>query len=190
MKKEEQQVLEALDGIVRSQAVQTKLKPIIERVRAELTRKPKALMTWEPAPLEIFGRDLPGALRSAWIFVLRAGVDTGAERHPNSHQRMLTFAGAGDMKIDVKGAANEVSNESEIEWKSNILMSDPKAPLEQRWISIPQNVWHRPVTAEVADWVVVSFHTVPATELIEERPGARQMLYEAERKRTGQAVAD
>jgi len=27
-------------------------------------------------------------------------------------------------------------------------------------------------------WAVVSFHTVPTAELIEERPGAKQMLYE------------
>ena len=30
------------------------------------------------------------------------------------------------------------------------------------------------------DWIVVSFHTVPAEELIEERPGAKQMLYASE----------
>jgi hypothetical protein len=38
-----------------------------------------------------------------------------------------------------------------------------------------------------ADWVVVSFHTVPAAELIEERLGAKQMYYEAERKQGNQA---
>ena len=62
-------------------------------------------------------------------------------------------------------------------WQSNVLVSDPDAPLERRWISIPKNVWHRPVIPKGADWVVVSFHTVPAAELIEERPGARQMFY-------------
>jgi hypothetical protein len=50
------------------------------------------------------------------------------------------------------------------------LTSDSDAPLEKRWISIPQNVWHQPVISKEADWVVVSFHTVPAEELIEERP--------------------
>jgi hypothetical protein len=34
--------------------------------------------------------------------------------------------------------------------------------LEKRWISIPQNVWHQPIILKEADWVVVSFHTVPA----------------------------
>lgn len=184
MTKEERLTLETLEEIVRSEPVRAQILPIIERVRAELARKAKALMTWEPVALEMFGA-LPSAIRSGWIFILRAGTDTGAERHPNSHQRMLTFGGTGDMKIDVKGIRNDVEAESEIVWQSNILVSDPKAPLERRWISIPQNVWHRPVIPKGADWVVVSFHTVPATELIEERPGAKQIFYESERSNQG-----
>ena len=56
------------------------------------------------------------------------------------------------------------------QWQSNVLVSIPEAPLEQRWISIPQNAWHRPVVGADSDWTVVSFHTVPAEELIEEKP--------------------
>ena len=134
------------------------IRPIIERVRAELARKNEALMTWEPIPLTVFGRALPPEIRSAWVFVLRAGADTGAERHPNSHQRMMTFEGSGDMQTEERG-----------QWQSNILVSNREAPLEQRWISIPQNAWHRPVVGTDADWTVVSFHTVPAEELIEEK---------------------
>jgi hypothetical protein len=60
---------------------------------------------------------------------------------------------------------------------------DPDAPLERRWISIPTNVWHRPVIDAAGDWAVVSFHTMPAEELIEDRPddsreaGTKQMKY-------------
>lgn len=187
MTKEERSALETLDEIVRSKQVSAQIQPIVERVRSELARKPDVLMTWEPIPLATFGSELPPAIRSGWVFILRAGTDTGAERHPNSHQRMMTFDGMGDMKMDVKGTPNDVAEESEISWQSHILVSDPDASLERRWISIPKNVWHRPVIPKGADWVVVSFHTVPATELIEERPGAKQMLYESERKRTDQA---
>jgi len=77
---------------------------------------------------------------------------------------------------------SDVETESEIAWRSHILVSDLSAPFEKRWISIPQNVWHRPVIPTGADWVVVSFHTVPAAELIEERPGAKQMRYVARSK--------
>jgi hypothetical protein len=184
MTKDERSLLEILDRIVRSQPVRARILPIVERVRAELDRKPDALMTWEPIELSMFGPELPPSIRSGWVFILRAGVDTGAERHPNSHQRMMTFAGTGDMKLDAKGTPNEVKAESEIVWQSNVLVSNTDAPLERRWISIPQNIWHRPVIPKKAEWVVVSFHTVPAAELIEERPGARQMLYETERKRS------
>jgi hypothetical protein len=183
MTKQERQILETLDAIVFSKTVRSQIEPIIERVRAELRRKPDALMTWEPVPLTVFGNSLPKEIRSGWIFVLRAGVDTGAERHPNSHQRMLTIGGTGDMKIDIQSAKNDVASGSEIKWQSNVLIDDPNASLEQRWISIPPNVWHRPVIPTGADWVVVSFHTVPATELIEERPGAKRMVYETERNR-------
>lgn len=176
MTKEERSLLQTLDEIVRSGEVRARIEPIVDRVRADLARKTDALMAWEAIPLETFGA-LPPAIQSGWVFILRAGLDTGAERHPNSHQRMMTFAGTGDMKIDAKGTPNDVEAESEIAWHSHVLVSEPDAALERRWISIPKNIWHRPVIPKGADWVVVSFHTVSAEELIEERPGAKQMLY-------------
>jgi hypothetical protein len=169
---EERSPLESLDAVLRCENVREQIRPIIERVRAELARKKEALMTWEPIPLAVFGRKLPAEIRSAWVFVLRAVADTGAERHPNSRQRMLSFQGSGDMQTGEPG-----------QWQSNALVSDPEAPLERRWISIPPNVWHRPVVGRDADWTVVSFHTVLAEELIEERPdsrskdGTKQMKY-------------
>jgi hypothetical protein len=182
MTKEERSVLETLDEIVRSDKMRAQLRPIIERVRAELARKSDALMTWEPVPLDTFGDRLPPSIKSGWVFVLRAGTDTGFERHPNSHQRMVPLAGTGDMKTDSKGLPNDVKDESEIVAQSNVLVSDADAPLERRWISIPKNVWHRPVIAKGAEWLVVSFHAVPPDELIDERPGGKRMLYESERK--------
>jgi hypothetical protein len=164
--------LGSIDIILQSETVREQIRPIVERVRAELARKKEALMTWEPIPLTVFGRALPREIRSAWVFVLRAGVDTGAERHPNSHQRMMSFEGSGDMRTGEPG-----------KWQSNVLVSHPDAPLEQSWISIPQNVWHCPVVGTDADWIVVSFHTVIAEELIEERPddntknGTKQIKY-------------
>ena len=136
-------------------------------------------MTWEPIPLSVFGRALPPEIRSAWVFVLRAGADTGAERHPNSHQRMMSFEGSGDLQTGGPG-----------HWQSNVLVSNPEALLEQRWISIPQNVWHRPVVGVDADWAVVSFHTVLANELIEERPDTRSKLRTRQMKYLGRSGAN
>src|SRR5438270_1713781 len=172
MTQEEHARLESIDALLRSETIRRQVLPIIERVHAELARQKEALMTWEPIPLTVFGGALPPEIRSAWVFVLSAGADTGAERHPNSHQRMMTFEGSGDMQIREAG-----------QWQSNVLVSNRDAPLEQRWISIPQNVWHCPMVGADADWTVVSFHTVPAEELIEEKlddssqDGTKQMKY-------------
>ena len=172
MTKEERSRLETLDTALRSESVRENIRSIVVRVREQLARRTDALMSWEPFPLDVLATRLPPEIRSAWVFVLRAGADTGAERHPNSHQRMMSFEGSGDLQTGEPG-----------NWQSNILVSDSNAPLERRWISIPTNMWHRPVIDAATDWVVVSFHTVPAEELIEERPddsrdaGTRQMKY-------------
>ena len=175
MEPDERARLEKLDTIVRSDELRAEIYLIVDRVCTALSEKPETLMTWEPIPLDIFRQKLPREIRSGWIFVLRAGADTGAERHPNSHQRMMTLHGSGDMRVRADGATSS-------RWESNVLVSDPSAPLERRWISIPPNVWHRPVVGRNADWVVVSFHTVPAEELIEEKldesgAGTKQKKY-------------
>src|SRR5881398_3948890 len=159
MTKEERSRLEALDMALRSDRVREHIRSMVARLREQLARKKDALMGWEPFPLQVLVTTLPADIRSAWVFVLRAGADTGAERHPNSHQRMMSFEGEGDLQTGEPGS-----------WQSHLLIGDREAPLERRWISIPQNVWHRPVVGADADWTVVSFHTVPAEELIEEKP--------------------
>ena len=176
---EERSRLEALDTVLRSKNVREQIRPVVERVRAELARDKEALMAWEPIPLTVFGRALPPEIRSSWVFILRAAADTGAERHPNSHQRMMSFEGSGDLQTGGPG-----------HWQSNVLVSNPEALLEQRWISIPQNVWHRPVVGVDADWAVVSFHTVLANELIEERPDTRSKLRTRQMKYLGRSGAN
>jgi hypothetical protein len=172
MTPEEKVRLEKLDRVLSSPTVREQIAPIISRVQAKLARKIGALMTWEPIPLQIYGGGLPSEIRSSWVFVLRAGADTGAERHPNSHQRMMSIQGSGDMRTEEEGR-----------WRSNVLISKSDAPLEQRWISIPQNMWHRPMIPKGSDWIVISFHTVPAEELMEELPnsdsasGTKRMRY-------------
>ncbi len=176
MTSEERSRLESLDAVLRSENVREQIRAVVERVRAELAQNKDGLMAWEPIPLSVFGRALPPEIQSAWVFVLRAAADTGAERHPNSHQRMMSFEGSGNMQTGDPG-----------QWQSNVLVGDPKAPLERRWVSIPPNVWHLPLVGADADWAVVSFHTVPADELIEERPdssrkdGTKQMKYLAKK---------
>ena len=174
MSAQELTILESLDRIVHSSDLKRALQPIVNRVRQQLATDSQAVMGWEPMAISFFGDGLPTGIRSGWVFILRAGVNTGPERHPNSHQRMMSFIGTGDM---------QTRNTGDSPWTSNVLVSDPGKPLQQRWVSIPPNTWHQPVTPPGEDWVVVSFHTVPAEELIEERPseteasGTKQMHY-------------
>ncbi len=155
--REELKTLAELDAAVRRPGVQPIVEAIMARVQAKLANDPEATLAWEPVPLETYGGHLPEPIRSSWVFVLRAGTTSGAERHPNSHQRMMSCRGIGDLQTWESRA-----------FRSNVLVSDSKAPLEQRWVSIPVNVWHKPVMGS-EDWVVVSFHTAAADELIEER---------------------
>jgi hypothetical protein len=156
MDRDERTMLEVLDAAVRAAAAT--IAPIIAVVDRKLRERPGEVLAWETIPLETYGDRLPASIKSSWVFVLRADVETGAERHPNSHQRMMSYRGHGDFQT-----------KPEDTWVSHHLSSDPAGSLESRWISIPRNVWHQGVVGP-EDWAVVSFHTVREHELIEERP--------------------
>ena len=160
MDPQERLLLESLDSLVQSDAARAAIRPIVEQVRRKLAQDRAAPMAWAPVPLPAYGRSLPEPIQSSWVFILRARTATGAERHPNSHQRVMSFQGTGDLQTGGEG-----------DWHSHALICDWDADLEQRWLSIPTNVWHQAVVPDL-NWVVVSFHTVPAEELIEERPDA------------------
>lgn len=153
--REECAILEALDAALRRPGVREVIEVIAARAERALEADPKSKLAWEPVPLDTYGA-LPEMIRSSWVFVLRAGTTSGAERHPNSHQRVMGWRGTADLQTWEGG------------WQSNVLLSDPAAPLAERWLSIPVNVWHKPVMG-AENWVVVSFHTALENELIEER---------------------
>jgi hypothetical protein len=154
----ERDILRALDAAVFAPASAAALSRIGERVLATLARAPAEIEAWEAVPLRLYGGELPPEIRSSWVFVLRAGVTTGAERHPHSIQRMTSWSGGGDFQV----------HDGE-RWQSHRLESGSPGSLEERWISIPANTWHQGVVG-AKHWLVVSFHTVAAEELIEERP--------------------
>jgi hypothetical protein len=170
MDPQERLLLELLDGLLQLDAVRAAIRPLVELVRGKLAQDHAAPLAWVPIPLSVYGRSLPEPIRSGWVFILRAKTATGAERHPNSQQRMASYEGTGDLQTGGEG-----------QWRSNPLISDVSAPLEKRWISVPPNVWHQAVVPD-QDWVVVSFHTVPAEDLIEERPHAGDVSQTQQRR--------
>ncbi|MBA7587551.1 hypothetical protein ES708_29582 [subsurface metagenome] len=114
-------------------------------------------MAWEPIPLDLYNQQLINDIKSSWVFILRKNTFTGAERHPNSIQRMMSYKGYGDLQT-----------RAVFKWDSNLLESDFDGEIEKRWISIPTNVWHQGVVGD-ENWVVISLHTAEVSELIEER---------------------
>jgi hypothetical protein len=167
----ELQLLTSLDALLGRAEVRAEVDRITDQLERELGQH-KSAMAWQPVPVSIYG-ELPQGIQSSWVFVLRAAAVTGAERHPNSHQRVMSYRGRGDLQIDAGSG-----------WRSHELVSDPQAPLLERWASIAVNQWHQAVVPR-ENWVVVSFHTVTADELIEERPdgnSTRQRHYLAKEK--------
>jgi hypothetical protein len=154
---DELRLLSSLDRILRAPAAAAEIGAVVSRVRRHLSEHSAAALAWEPIPLSAYGPSLPGTIRSSWVFILRANTVTGAERHPNSIQRMVSWEGEGDFQT-----------KRDRSWESHFLTSDVSAPLDRRWITIPVDVWHQGVVPE-GDWVVVSFHTAAEEELIEER---------------------
>ncbi len=157
MEAKEIRVLEALERAVRTEPAEALIAEIVARVERSLEADPGASMAWEPIPLDVY-ESLPEGVRSSWVFILRARVVTGAERHPNSRQRMRSWRGGGDFQT-----------RPGTEWQSHLLRSDPGAAVDEQWLSIPPNVWHQGVVGD-QNWVVVSFQTASERDLIEERP--------------------
>ena len=154
----ERRTLEALDALLRQEFVRQALAPVVQRVEDSLNADAAKPLAWEPLDPSIYESSLPRGIRSSWVFVLRENTVSGAERHPNSVQRVMSYRGSADLQTKPGDT-----------WMSNRLVSQPDAPLEERWLSIPAGVWHQGVMG-AGNWVVVSFHTVLAEELIEERP--------------------
>lgn len=158
MTEDERNILQKLDDSLKRPSVVEKIDLIAARVERKLAQTSDSLLAWQPVPLDIYGTVLAEEIRSSWVFIIKAGATSGAERHPNSVQRVMSYRGTGDLQIwDGDG------------WLSHLLARDFETSLENRWAIVPINVWHQAVVPD-NDWVVVSFHTAPAHELIEERP--------------------
>jgi hypothetical protein len=146
-----------LDQIARRPTIMGPLGVILDRVMRKL-QAGTATMAWETVPLTTFDAVLPPSIASSWVFVIRADGETGPERHPNSHQRSLSLVGQGEFQL-WSGSG----------WESHPLTSAPDDPVDRRWVSIPPFTWHR-LYVGASPWGMVSFHTVPAADLVEEKP--------------------
>ena len=109
-----------LNEVVRSDSAASSIGTTLQRVLRQLDASAK-LMAWETVPLRAFADGLPESIRSCWIFVIRAGATTGAERHPNSHQRSYSLIGGGTFELRVG-----------TNWHSHPLTRTDRTSVEQR----------------------------------------------------------
>ena len=124
------------------------LDPIGDELLAELGDDPNgAKSTFRDIPLDLYG-ELPPDIRSAWLFALRKGFSHPPEYHPNSIQRMFALNRTGQFEV----------------WNGERWTRHVLAPGHS--LSIPAGSWHRAPALD-EHWVVASFHTAKATELIE-----------------------
>ena len=135
--------------------VRTMLLGVGATLEMILRAEPESRLAWKSIPLGLFV-DVPSEIQSAWVFALRSDTSTGAERHPNSIQRVTSLRGSADLQTwDGR------------QWQSHRLAASMETERRDAWLTIPVSVWHRPVVGSET-WIVVSFHTASDRDLIEE----------------------
>jgi hypothetical protein len=148
-------VVVELDRFLREGGGSEKLSPVLTRILRALDDGPDLPQAWEPLPKDFFAEPLPGGIVSCWAFALRAGGIFTNERHPNSWQRSIGIRGNALFEVYEDGR-----------WQPRpVAASGPD--VAARAVSIPPNMWHR-ITIGPETFVSLSFHTAPASELIEE----------------------
>jgi hypothetical protein len=104
------------------------------------------------AVLDLPPDELPPSIGSAWVFAIAGGTHPEPHRHPNSVQHLRSLSGEGRVVLSRIGADAR-----------QVFVLNAGRP----WLVIGQDVVHDVASTSAAEWVVASFHTVPAAELVE-----------------------
>ena len=152
------QVAAKLSHLLNSSRQRDVIAPALARVERSLTDHPDQPQAWEPLTLGALPFKVPPGVRSCWVFVLRAGALFGAERHPNSHQRTVALSGDALFELFIDDS-----------WSQRPMRAKNSEKDSASAVSIPPSVWHR-ITVGHMNFVSMSFHSVPAEQLIEETP--------------------
>ena len=146
---DESAVMKQLTERLGEPAVAATLDPIGDELLAELGSDPDGpKSTFRAIPPDLYG-ELPADIRSAWLFALRKGFDHPSEYHPNSIQRMFALKRSGRFQV----------------WDGREWVTRSLRPGDAG-LSIPFDTWHRAPALD-EDWVVASFHTADANQLVE-----------------------
>jgi hypothetical protein len=156
MDRREKTFLRKLEGVLERRPTRIAIDAAISEAKGQLDADRQSQVGSVQVPLSECGQSLPADIKSCRVFVLRAGSEFQTERHPNSHQLVLSLEGTGKIRVFEKPTPRDV-----------FLRSDMHGPLELRWASLSENIWHQPVSGN-EDWVVLTFHTASEMELIDE----------------------
>ena len=156
MTADELQIIQQLDALVFSKAALPAIELLAKQLTDQLHGKPTANFVRRELPLELFGASLPKEIGSSNVYVIRPSVSSGMERHPNSHQRSMSLAGEGVFELGIDQPAQFA------------IANKPLSTPAERWVNIPPNTWHQAIAGKT-NWVVVTFHTAPDQDIINER---------------------
>jgi hypothetical protein len=120
-------------------------------------------------PIAPFQARLDPALRErvqlCRVFALRRGQRLPhPEIHRNSVQRLVSFRGEGAVHSALPGGGDEAFVAHHIYSPAAGVAGD----VLRSWDVVPEQTWHFPEARGEGDWCGVAFHSVPASEMLEE----------------------
>jgi hypothetical protein len=151
------QILPAIQKFVDDPQHRAAIERVCDECEAELRARPALEMTYRVVFPELKLTGEMAALRSLWVFAFAPEGESDIHKHSNSTQYTTAWRGKGSMRI------SEPEHPSEI----TLTQSSDAGMTEWKWIEIPPGVFHHAV-AGAEGWCVISFQTVPATELQDE----------------------
>ena len=88
----------------------------------------------------------PSFIGTVRVAVIRAGADSGVERHNNSSQYLYSYTGIGETHV-----------RTQKDWRTD--QYGEGSDLKSRWHFVAPNTWHKSVAAPSNNWTLVAFHT-------------------------------
>ena len=144
--------LHKLHATVESLLQQADFLRTVQKLRGDLSRSPEPFV-WSTVNLRTIDVELPEAIKSCWVFLLKKDVPSGCHRHPNSVQHMIAISGEGQAEVD--GVSRAI-----------VPIGCDRHSIEDKWFVIAVDAPHE-FFPEGEDMAVVSFHTCEITELEE-----------------------
>ena len=129
----------------------SQVRALAARLESEVL-KGKDPFVGSPLPEALVSGRLPPGIASAWVFVERPQCASPPHSHPNSVQHCTVVSGTGMVRIGRR--------------TSVIQPFDPAYPDRSIYV-IPENTPHA-FESFNEPLVILSFHTVPAADLVEE----------------------